>query len=72
MWNSFVSNADAALSTTIARCIETAWRHPIAGVAFLATVSVLTVLMWVEVWKDAMRARQEAALGKVQPLRPTR
>ncbi len=72
MWNSFVSNANAALSTIIARCVETAWRHPMVGVAFLATVSVLTVLMWVEVWKDAMLARQEQALGATRPLRPTR
>ncbi|HEX4766070.1 MAG TPA: hypothetical protein VH414_07310 [Lichenihabitans sp.] len=72
MWNSFVSNANAVLSTVIAHCVETAWRYPKVGVAFLATVSVLTVLMWVEVWKDAMLARQEQALENAEPLRPTR
>ncbi len=72
MWNSFVSNTNAALSTIIARCVETAWRYPMVGVAFLTTLFVLTVLMWVEVWKDAALARQEQALGKAEPLRPTR
>ena len=70
MWNNFLSIVDVALAQVLSCFVAGFTQHPGIGACFLLTVAVLTVLLWIEVFREDPGVSKAAdPFENVRPIR---